>query len=77
MRFADTTGFWFGLHVRADRRHEPARALWRQDDTRLLTSNLILGETWTLARVRGVSHKAAILVRRRNQLRLDAPPTTA
>lgn len=59
MRFADT-GFWFGLHVRADRRHEPARALWSQDDSRIITSNLVLGETWTLARVRGVAHSAAM-----------------
>lgn len=59
MRFADT-GFWFGLHVRADRRHEPARALWRQDTGRIITSNLVLGETWTLARLRGVTHSAAM-----------------
>lgn len=59
MRFADT-GFWFGLHATADRRHEPAVALWRGDTGQIVTTNLILGETWTLARVRGVSHRQAL-----------------
>ena len=59
MRFADT-GFWYGLHVSADRRHQPAVALWRGDDSRIVTTNLILGETWTLARVRGVGHRNAL-----------------
>lgn len=59
MRFADT-GFWFGLHVAADRRHEPAVALWRGDMGGIITTNLVLGETWTLARVRGVSHLRAV-----------------
>ncbi|MGQ0680232.1 MAG: type II toxin-antitoxin system VapC family toxin [Actinomycetota bacterium] len=59
MKFADT-GFWFGLHVSTDRRHKPAAALWRADSARIVTSNLILGETWTLARVRGVGHRQAL-----------------
>lgn len=59
MRFADT-GFWYGLHVAADRRHDPAVALWRGDERRILTTNLVLAETWTLARVRGVTHGHAV-----------------
>ncbi|MEX2551490.1 MAG: PIN domain-containing protein [Actinomycetota bacterium] len=59
MKFADT-GFWYGLHVSADRRHQPAAALWRGGDGRIVTTNLVLGETWTLARVRGVGHRHAL-----------------
>lgn len=58
-RFADT-GFWYGLHVAADRRHEPAVRLWRRDNDRAITTDLVLGETWTLARVRGVAHRHAM-----------------
>lgn len=59
MRFADT-GFWYGLHVGADQRHAPAVQLWEEDGPRIVTSNLVLGETWTLARVRGVAHASAV-----------------
>jgi uncharacterized protein len=58
-RFADT-GFWYGLHVAADRRHEPAVALWRGDRRAVVTTDLVVGETWTLARMRGVSHARAV-----------------
>lgn len=58
MRFADT-GFWYGLHVAADRRHGPAVALWRAGG-RIVTTNHVLGESWTLARVRGVDHRHAV-----------------
>lgn len=58
-RFADTS-FWFGLYTTADSRHQPASALWRQTDDRIVTSNLVLGETWTLLRLRRTSHRAAL-----------------
>lgn len=58
MRFADT-GFWYGLHVSADRRHQRAVALWNGDSRRILTTNLVLGETWTLARIRGSGHRSS------------------
>lgn len=58
-RFADTS-FWFGLYTGADRRHAPAAALWRQTDDRIVTTNLVLGETWTLLRLRRTSHRRAI-----------------
>lgn len=53
------TGFWYGLHVAADRRHRPAVAQ-RGNDRRIVTGNLVLGETWTLARIRCVSHRKAL-----------------
>lgn len=57
--FADT-GFWFGLHVAGDRRHQPAVRIWRGSTAPILTSELVLGETWTLSRMRGVSHGKAV-----------------
>lgn len=58
-RFADT-GFWYGLHVAADSRHKPAVALWNRDSEQVITTDLVLGETWTLARMRGVAHPHAV-----------------
>lgn len=57
MRFGDTS-FWFGLHTRADTRHGSAASLWRSSG-RVLTTDLVLGETWTLLRVRNTSHDRA------------------
>lgn len=58
MRFADTS-FWFGLQERRDSRHEDARALAGRGVGRLLTTNHVVGETWTLIRRRS-GHSAAI-----------------
>lgn len=58
VRFADTS-FWFGLHTAADQRHEPAAALWRSSG-RVLTTDLVLGETWTLLRLRRTSHHRTV-----------------
>ncbi|GIU91152.1 MAG: 23S rRNA-specific endonuclease VapC20 [Acidimicrobiia bacterium] len=58
VRFADTS-FWFGLHIASDRRHEPAVELWREGG-RIVTTDLVLGETWTLLRVRGTSHDRVV-----------------
>jgi predicted nucleic acid-binding protein len=52
--FVDTS-FWIGLRYRDDQRHGPAVALWNQLTDRLITTNLVLGETWTFLRAR-VSH---------------------
>jgi predicted nucleic acid-binding protein len=57
--FVDT-GFWFGLNVKRDKRHAPATALWRSSTEQLITTDQVLGETWTLARVRGVHHPQAM-----------------
>jgi predicted nucleic acid-binding protein len=59
VRFADTS-FWFALQDRDDRRHQEARALARSARrSRLLVSNHVVGETWTLVR-RRMSHSVAL-----------------
>lgn len=58
MRFADTS-FWFGLQERRDGRHEQARALVARGVGRVLTTNHVVGETWTLLRRRS-GHPAAV-----------------
>lgn len=51
MRFADTS-FWVALQLRRDQHHEQARALWRSGPGALVTTNHVLGETWTFLRRR-------------------------
>src|SRR3989440_9734144 len=58
MRFADTS-FWFGLQERRDSRHEQARALVERGVGRVVTTNHVVGETWTLLRRRS-GHTAAV-----------------
>jgi predicted nucleic acid-binding protein len=58
MRFADTS-FWFGLQERRDRRHQEARALVGRGIGRVVTTNQVVGETWTLLR-RRAGHAAAV-----------------
>ena len=59
MRFVDTS-FWFSLQDRLDRRHGQAAALAvTQARERLLTSNHVVGETWTLTR-RRLGHACAV-----------------
>ncbi len=59
MRFVDTS-FWFGLQDRLDRRHPEAASLAsRQRGERLLTSNHVIGETWTMIR-RRLGHAASV-----------------
>jgi predicted nucleic acid-binding protein len=48
--FVDTS-FWVGLLLSADSRHQAARELWQQtrgDGRRFLTTNHVIGETWTV-----------------------------
>lgn len=59
MRFVDT-GFWFALQVGSDERSPVAQELWQENGEPLVTSNLVIGETWTLLR-RRVHHEAAVL----------------
>lgn len=59
IRFADTS-FWFGLFTKADARHADAAKLWRATTDRVVTSNLVLGETWTLMLLRRTSHGHAV-----------------
>jgi predicted nucleic acid-binding protein len=58
VRFADTS-FWFGLQERRDSRHRDARALVERGIGRVLTTNHVIGETWTLVR-RRAGHSAAV-----------------
>jgi len=51
VRFADTS-FWFGLQERRDGRHQHARALVVRGVGRVVTTNHVVGETWTLLRRR-------------------------
>lgn len=57
MRFVDTS-FWVALRFARDRHHPEARALWRARPGALLTTNHVLGETWTFLS-RRVDHRAA------------------
>lgn len=58
MRFADTS-FWFGLQERRDSRYEQAKRLVSRGIGRVLTTNHVVGETWTLLRRRS-GHRAAV-----------------
>lgn len=55
-QFADTS-FWFARHVRTDRRHRRAAAI--HPAPAVLTTELVIGETWTLVD-RRVGHSAAV-----------------
>lgn len=55
-QFADTS-FWFARHVAGDRHHRTARSI-RPAPT-VVTTELVLGETWTLVN-RRVGHPAAL-----------------
>lgn len=58
MRFVDTS-FWIALRFRRDGSHPDARALWEAGTGAIVTSNLVLGETWTFLR-RRVGHRDAV-----------------
>lgn len=57
MRFVDTS-FWVALQFGRDSHHEQARALWDVPEA-LLSSNHVLGETWTFLR-RRLGHESAV-----------------
>ena len=58
MRFVDTS-FFVALRMRDDRNHAQAERIWRADHGALLTSNYVVGETWTFAR-RRLGHAVAV-----------------
>lgn len=60
MRFADTS-FWWAARQRHDRYHDHAVALVRDGLGPVVTTDLILGEVWTLSRRRR-GHAQAIAV---------------
>ncbi|HEU0248761.1 MAG TPA: PIN domain-containing protein, partial [Gaiellaceae bacterium] len=58
MAFVDTS-FWFARAIARDRRHPDAVALAdRLRGERVTTSNVVLGETWTLLSARAGHHRA-------------------
>jgi predicted nucleic acid-binding protein len=59
--FVDTS-FWVALQYLRDQRHAPARALWQRQTRPLLTTNHVVGETWTLLRRRAGHHLAVRFV---------------
>jgi predicted nucleic acid-binding protein len=59
VRFVDTS-FWVALGFRRDEHHDEARAIWADlGRGGLLTSNHVVGETWTFLR-RRAGHAAAV-----------------
>lgn len=58
MRFVDTS-FWVSLQFRHDVHHDLARQLWIGNTAALVTTNHVLGETWTFLR-RRLGHAAAL-----------------
>lgn len=74
MVFVDTS-FWYALRIVRDARHGEARELLAAvADRTLVTTNLVLGELWTLL-VRRAEHDAAVTadraVRQRRGLRVE------
>ena len=57
MRFADTS-FWVALQFARDAHHAEAVTLWRDLGDSPVTTNHVLGETWTFLR-RRIDHQAA------------------
>jgi predicted nucleic acid-binding protein len=55
-RFADTS-FWVARHIASDGRHEVARRL--EPGRRIVTTEWVLGETWTVV-VHRLNHAAAV-----------------
>jgi uncharacterized protein len=51
VRFVDSS-FWIALNYRRDAHHADAARLWSDRGAALLTSPLVLGETWTFLRRR-------------------------
>lgn len=58
MRFIDTS-FWVAFRFRRDAHHTLATVLWADRSHALVTTNLVVGETWTFLR-RRVGHEEAV-----------------
>ena len=57
MKFVDTS-FWVALQLARDEHHAAARELWQSARAPLLTTNHVVGETWTFL-CRRAGHTAA------------------
>lgn len=62
MVFVDTS-FFIAVQVVRDARHTQALALWRAGNGRLVTTNHVIGETWTVLRRRAGQPAAAAFYR--------------
>ncbi|MCA1840994.1 MAG: type II toxin-antitoxin system VapC family toxin [Actinomycetota bacterium] len=58
MKFVDTS-FWVGLRFRRDSRHEDAKNVWQAGPGALITTDLVIGETWTFLRRKAGHMRAA------------------
>jgi predicted nucleic acid-binding protein len=58
MRFVDTS-FWVAYRFRRDDHHSDAVALWADRSQPFLTTDLVVGETWTFLR-RRIGHSEAV-----------------
>jgi len=56
--FVDTS-FWVALQFTQDQNHAEARQLWKARKQALLTTNHVVGETWTFLR-RRLGHRPAV-----------------
>jgi uncharacterized protein len=56
--FVDTS-FWAALGNATDARHDTAKELWASKPPSVMTSNHVLGETWTLLN-RRCGHRVAV-----------------
>lgn len=65
MRFADTS-FWVALQFARDANHQQAVELWRANRETIVTTNHVLGETWTFLN-RRLGHSPALEFIRRAQ----------
>ena len=57
MRFVDSS-FWIGLEYPRDTRFDDAVSIWSANDEELVTTNYVVGETWTFMR-RRLGHETA------------------
>jgi predicted nucleic acid-binding protein len=58
MRFVDTS-FWVAYRFRRDAHHHASLALWSDRSHPLVTTDLVVGETWTFLR-RRTGHSEAV-----------------
>ena len=73
MRFADTS-FWVALVRRRERHHGAAVELQRANTAPIVTTNLVLGETWTFLNRRDgheVASRSIDLIRRSQRTTID------
>jgi predicted nucleic acid-binding protein len=58
VKFVDSS-FWIAFVAPRDQRHAQAAAIWAADPGALITTNLVVGETWTFLRKRA-DHRNAV-----------------